>query len=396
MSQPNFVELARSGDPHAISVLIARALKSQKIKAHVRSHGSQLQVLLEAEAFPRQDVLVKYIYQGIARLNIPLYESLIICGKQIGENKLDWKREFSLVSRDESLSSEPPEAESTPKIDSNTHSSSDLSQSMPIVQSQKSHQRDNTDKKLDKHLTESATPKNTLESPEKLVRSVKSLKIASLIACTLLWIGISFDTLFLLYSLAWVISDRLYTVLGIADKTGLFASLINQIFRLMYEFWNAFESIDKIISRISGLGLTLWLYSLHTVLKWSFKNYPISPWGSVGRYVLPFYNLWGIWNIFSTLTNHLIKEQERSITQKGEQLKRWFQRLYIGLALSILINAIYYFIEASAGERESILYWFYVASNTISLALSTSYLKVVRISHRAVLEQAYQLINPPR
>jgi hypothetical protein len=396
MSQPSFVELARSGDPHAISVLIARALKSQKIKAHVSSHGSQLQVLLEAEAFPRQDVLAKYIYQGIARLNIPLYESLIIYGKQMGEDKPDWKRQFSLVSQDESLSSEAPETESTPKIDSNKHSSSDLSQSVLVVQSQKSHQIDNTDNRSDKKLTESATPKNTLESLEKLVRSVKSLKIVSPIAYILLWVGISFNALFLLYSLVWAISDRLYTVLGIADKTGLFSSLINQVFRLMYEFWDSFESTDRIISRISGLGLMLWFYSLHTVLKWSFKNYPISPWGSVGRYAFPFYNLWGIWNIFSTLANHLIKERELSVAQKGEQLKRWFPRLYIGLVLSILANVMYYFIAASVDERESIPWWFYVASNTISLALSTLYLKVVRISHRAVLEKAYQSINPPR
>ena len=396
MSQPNFVELAKCGDLHAISVLITRALKSQKITVHASSHGGQLQVLLEAEALPRQVALGKYIYQGITRLNIPLYKSLIIYGKRLSEDKPDWEQEFSLVLQDKSLSPEPSEAESYPQKSLPNNSSSDLSKSVLVGQKQQVHQRESTDRKLDKELSESSTQKNTLESSEKLVCSVKSLQNVSLIVSVLLWVAICFNAFFLLYSLFWIISDGLYTVLNIADTTGLFFSLINQVFQFMYRFWDSFELTDHIISRIFALGLLVWLHCLHTVLKWSFKSYPISPWGAVARYVIPFYNLWGIWNIFSTLANHLVKDRGEAVAHKGEKLKRWLTLLYAGMVLSIVAKVTYYFIASSSGGIDRISWWFYVGSNTISLVNYTLYLQIVNISRQMASKQAYQLIHLPR
>jgi hypothetical protein len=395
MNQPNFVELARNGDLHAISVLITQALKSQKIAARASSRGSQLQVLLEAETFPKQDALVKYICQGITKLNLPLYKTLVIYGKRLNEDKPDWKQEFSLVPQDKSSSSKPAEAKSVPEDLLPNDSASDLPKVITVKQKLQPHQRENTDKRLDKQLPENSIQKNTFESLEKLVRSVKSFKRAKLIVCVLLWVGICFDSLFLLYSLVWAMSDGLYTLLRIADTPGIFSSLIYRIVQFMYEFWDAFEQTDRLIYRLCGFGLVIWLYFLHRVLKWTFKSYPIRPWGAVARYAIPLYKIWGIWNIFSTLANHLINDQEEAITHQGRVLKRWIPRLYVGIVLSILVGITSIILSVNVDETDHISWWFYVVSNAISLGCSVLYLQVVRISHRAVSEKAHYLIHPP-
>ncbi|QHE52846.1 hypothetical protein [Pontibacillus sp. HMF3514] len=44
-----------------------------------------------------------------------------------------------------------------------------------------------------------------------------------------------------------------------------------------------------------------WIFKVHQDLKSLDENYPNTPWGAIRRIVIPFYNIYGLWNVYSTM-----------------------------------------------------------------------------------------------
>jgi hypothetical protein len=85
-------DLAKSGDPGAITLLLNRSLKKRGIIAKARMQGNTLKIALASENSPNPDDLVPMIHKGIMGLNIDAVENVEILGYRLGESSPSWSR----------------------------------------------------------------------------------------------------------------------------------------------------------------------------------------------------------------------------------------------------------------------------------------------------------------
>jgi hypothetical protein len=71
----------------------------------------------------------------------------------------------------------------------------------------------------------------------------------------------------------------------------------------------------------------VWIYRLHDDLNQCYISYPIDAWDALARFILPGYNIWGIWNTLITIARHFQAEKGR--------LRRY------GLLLHHLVRVMY-------------------------------------------------------
>ena len=107
MTQADLLELAKQGHPSAIAQLINQSLQPNGITATTSLNDGCLQVMLEAELVPKQQVLAKFIYQGALNLNPDSITSLIVSGKKFSHATPVWSQTFDLVNP--SAIASPPE-----------------------------------------------------------------------------------------------------------------------------------------------------------------------------------------------------------------------------------------------------------------------------------------------
>lgn len=61
-----------------------------------------------------------------------------------------------------------------------------------------------------------------------------------------------------------------------------------------------------------------WILLAHRDLNRVFTDYPISPGSALARILVPIYNIWGFWNVFSTMATYL-----------SEKIRFWLPWLFI-------------------------------------------------------------------
>ena len=92
----------------------------------------------------------------------------------------------------------------------------------------------------------------------------------------------------------------------------------------------------------------VWLYKLHSDLSRIYINYPVSPLGSIARFLIPFYNLWGIWNVLATMRDHFKKETNARVVDAGRRIGYLIPIYYIVLFVStFFLRAILKFPDES-------------------------------------------------
>ena len=98
MTQDNLLELAKQGHPKAIAQLINQSLQPNGITATATVKNGCLQVILEAELLPKQQILANFIYQGALNLKADSITSLIVSGKKFSNAAPSWSQTFDLVN----------------------------------------------------------------------------------------------------------------------------------------------------------------------------------------------------------------------------------------------------------------------------------------------------------
>lgn len=89
-------ELARNGDPGAITFLLNQSLQKRGITAKARIQGSILRISLASENLPNPDNLVPMIHKGIMGLNIDSVENVEILGYRLGESSPSWSKTLQM------------------------------------------------------------------------------------------------------------------------------------------------------------------------------------------------------------------------------------------------------------------------------------------------------------
>jgi hypothetical protein len=98
MTELNYQELAKQGNPQAIASLLDSQLQSEGITTAVNLNGDCLDVILDAEQIPTQDRLVEVVRSKLTDLQTDSIRKVKIEAREKGEIAVSWSREFSLDS----------------------------------------------------------------------------------------------------------------------------------------------------------------------------------------------------------------------------------------------------------------------------------------------------------
>ncbi|MGQ4647011.1 hypothetical protein [Lyngbya aestuarii] len=96
-----------------------------------------------------------------------------------------------------------------------------------------------------------------------------------------------------------------------------------------------------VLSLATLLLLFVWIYRLHKDLHQCYSSYPIAAWDSLCRFILPGFNLWGIWNTLMTIA-HYFKAETDSLRRCGFLLYRLVPVMYAIFIASYLLKRLIY------------------------------------------------------
>ncbi|WP_407883352.1 hypothetical protein [Scytonema sp. NUACC26] len=132
----------------------------------------------------------------------------------------------------------------------------------------------------------------------------------------------------------------------------------------------------------SSLTFLVWLHRFHADLKEVFPEYPITPWGAIARFVIPFYSLWGIWKTLSTFADRLLPEGG-DLTSLSHQLRSCIPFLY---AFTIISNTLGRII-LSSNSREPVSPWLSFLASTVEVGLVLTLLQLTKIMQSALTQK---------
>jgi hypothetical protein len=107
MSQSEILELAKNGDPQAISAVINKSLEPKGISAKTALSGGCLTIVLESEKAVPEAPIVEFIQSGISRLAPENITRIIIRSRMAGKSTDSWRNAFTLDLKQ--VSSQPPQ-----------------------------------------------------------------------------------------------------------------------------------------------------------------------------------------------------------------------------------------------------------------------------------------------
>lgn len=173
-------------------------------------------------------------------------------------------------------------------------------------------------------------------------------------------------------SLGNVLYNFLWINLGL---TALF--LINIMITGVVETGDTFLNYDAtisliwgIINIIYGIIFLIWIFNVHRDLQELDTSYPIKPGGAIARVLIPFYNIYGLWNIYSTMADYF----KANVTNSGSgtKLAKYIPFYYILLWGSTIIN---YLVSGAYADDAFNFLWFisYIGDG----ALTVTYILII-------------------
>lgn len=142
-------------------------------------------------------------------------------------------------------------------------------------------------------------------------------------------------------SLGNVLYNFLWIDLGL---TGLL--LLNTIITSAIGTGETFVNYDTtitlvwgLINLIYGILFLIWIFKVHRDLQEMDPTYSIKPGGAIARVLIPFYNIYGLWNLYSTMAHYF----KASIPKSGigTKLAKYLPFFYILLwGTSIMNNLV--------------------------------------------------------
>ena len=383
-TQPNALDLARQGHPKAISTLLNRALQPHGINVQVRRKGDCLHMVLDAAQVPKQQTMVRYISSNLAKLEMTSVCTVKIYGRQLGQDFPAWSNAVVLPPQNGSKST-------TPSLESDA--------APPKTQLTAEATKPSKPIQADQTLTGGAaiaqspdpiaarSQESTVNPPS--VQSGKSPDRLGRTLITALMVQISFDGLVALLSFSRFVAYSAFDRLNSSEVAGNSIKLVILSLGWIENSWDPVRFVDIGFLWITMALFLIWFYRLQKTLKAVFPRYPITPWGAVARFALPFYNVWGIWTILAAIAHHL--KSWRQTARWGIALWRWLPWYYAAWSVIWILQRIDWMM-GRPGLALFLPLAFQPVLYSLSLVLSMLMLKLVWIMHRATVPLAIQ--NP--
>jgi hypothetical protein len=96
MTELNFQELAKQGNPQGIASWLNSQLQSEGITASANLDGDCLDIIIEAEQVLREDTLVDFVRTELTNLQPDSIRKVKVEGRESGQIAAAWSQEFSL------------------------------------------------------------------------------------------------------------------------------------------------------------------------------------------------------------------------------------------------------------------------------------------------------------
>ncbi|MCL1471999.1 CapA family protein [Argonema antarcticum] len=88
--EQNVLSLAQQGDPDAIAVLINKVVSKKGVTATAKSKGTCLHIVLESDRVPNQASCVRFVHDGMIRLNPKYIDSVRLYGRRSDQKWPTW------------------------------------------------------------------------------------------------------------------------------------------------------------------------------------------------------------------------------------------------------------------------------------------------------------------
>jgi len=96
MNEPNYLELARQGDPKSIAAWLNSSLKAKGVSTRVALKSDCLHIVLESSQAPEQKSSVTTVRKEMIKLEIKSIAKLKIYGRQIGVQSPEWTQDVEI------------------------------------------------------------------------------------------------------------------------------------------------------------------------------------------------------------------------------------------------------------------------------------------------------------
>jgi hypothetical protein len=371
VTQQKMLELAKQGNPKAIAALMNRSLQAKGITTKATLTGDCLNLWLESSQVPNQPAMVEFIRKGMTKLGVVAIKKVKVYGIITGKDFPVWTDDISLLNESQNFSENSSNAEASVVLE-------DLTTSIhPIAYNEDYHNQPEVERNAPEQKNNiSYLNNNEYTVLDKPLIPKRKDKLGRLLIF-FLWLRISFDITFLVYSVIWATSFIVFRAIETVDATRIISYLVYFLVSNIYAFWYYLELISRCIYLITIVISLIWIFRLHTQLNLIFNGYPIKPWGAIARFIIPFYSLWGIWHTFTTLAKKL-KSQGDELTRWGSSLQRWLPWFYVSLITSNVLTDISE-VQPQYSESSEVNPWLFLATNFMNLCLSIVWLQMVKI-----------------
>jgi len=194
--------------------------------------------------------------------------------------------------------------------------------------------------------------------------SLKSTGVCKLLI-RLLWVSLGFTVISSLFSVIEVLLPSVYQNIALIDALQ--------------------AMLGVLIHLTSFVFFIIWIYRIHVDLKNLFTNYPITPGGALARYLIPFYNVWGVWNTLSTFAERFSTEGG-DLTSLSKKLKSLIPFFY---ALSFISNTLNRLLLKQTfsgdGEMNPVLV---LVSCIIDVGLTVAFLELAKTMGSTITQKA--------
>ncbi|WLD94358.1 hypothetical protein [Alkalihalobacillus sp. AL-G] len=86
------------------------------------------------------------------------------------------------------------------------------------------------------------------------------------------------------------------------------------------------------------IAYTIWIFKVHRDILLLNPSYEITPWGAIRRIFIPFYSIYGMWNLYSTMYRYF-KESQNTYSF-GSKLKLYLPFYYFLFFISNSVNRL--------------------------------------------------------
>jgi hypothetical protein len=125
----------------------------------------------------------------------------------------------------------------------------------------------------------------------------------------------------------------------------------------------------------------IWMYRVHKDLGGLYPGYKISPGKAVAQLIIPVYNIYGIWNVYTTLSNSLSLESGK-MSEHGRFLRTCLILFYAGNILAFV-----FYIPGRTHPAWAVFHWvMLLLCGVFSLAMIITVRKAIALKGDAVNE----------